>query len=530
MARPRVRDSSTQAAVTESTYRKAKTDRVPPVAATTAVMSVVSSRQMSHAIRRGSAGGPKTRSTPDDTMASRRASARIPPSPGTRPAETNGPSASNTTATPSRAQENPRSGPPTLTTFTTSLHQGDQAEDRQVHRDDEATDHHAEEDDHDGFQQRRERGDRGVDLVVVEVGDLRQHLVEGAGVLADADHVHDHGREDRAALERLGQRAARRDGGAGLHDGALDDSVAGRASRDEEPLEDGNAGRDERAQRPGEPGDRDLADQHAEDRHLEQEGVDHVAALVGVVVALDPVDDAGAHADHQQDVALRELRDEHDDLGRQRELRAQALEHLGERRDDEDHHEHDDQQRHADDRDRVDHRSLDLALQLGGLLDVAGQALEDDVEHTARLTDLEHVGEEVVEDLRVLPERLGKGGAALDLAGDLAGDVAEGLRVALLGQDREALRERQASVDHRGELPCVDGQVLVLDLTADLLDGRDLGRALLDRGGDDAPRAQLRDRGGAIVGLDLAGDQGASRAAAIRVQSHGAFLLPLGER
>src|SRR5207244_2623354 len=168
MARPRVRDSSTQAAVTESTYRKAKTDRVPPVAATTAVMSVVSSRQMSHAIRRGSAGGPKTRSTPDDTMASRRASARIPPSPGTRPAET---------------------------------------EDRQVHRDDEATDHHAEEDDHDGFQQRRERGDRGVDLVVVEVGDLRQHLVEGAGVLADADHVHDHWREDRAALERLGQRA-----------------------------------------------------------------------------------------------------------------------------------------------------------------------------------------------------------------------------------------------------------------------------------------------------------------------------------
>src|SRR5438445_648343 len=470
MARPRVRDSSTQAAVTESTYRKAKTDRVPPVAATTAVMSVVSSRQMSHAIRRESAGGPKTRSTPDDTMASRRASARIPPSPGTRPAATNGPSASNTTATPSRAQENPRSGPPTLTTFTTSLHQGDQTEDRQVHRDDEATDHHAEEDDHDGFQQRRERGDRGVDLVVVDVGDLRQHLVEGAGFLADADQVHDHGRRDRGALERLGQRAARRDGGAGLHDGALDDPVAGRASRDEEPLEDGNAGRDERAEGPGEPGDRDLADQHAEDRHLEQEGVDHVAALVGVVVALDPVDDTGAHADHDEDVPLRELRDEHDDLGRQRKLGAEALEHLRERRDDEDHHEHDDQHRHADDGDGVDHGPLHLALELGRLLDVAGQTLQDDVEHTARLADLQHVREEIVEDLRILPERLGQGRAALDLARDLAGDVAKILRIALLREDREALRDRETGVHHRGALAGIQCQVLVLDLAADLLD------------------------------------------------------------
>jgi hypothetical protein len=39
MARPRVRDNITHAAVTESTYRKAKIDREPPVATTTAVMS-----------------------------------------------------------------------------------------------------------------------------------------------------------------------------------------------------------------------------------------------------------------------------------------------------------------------------------------------------------------------------------------------------------------------------------------------------------------------------------------------------------
>ena len=53
MARPRVRDSMTHAAVTESTYMKAKMDRAPPVAATTAVMSAQSSRQMNQARRRG---------------------------------------------------------------------------------------------------------------------------------------------------------------------------------------------------------------------------------------------------------------------------------------------------------------------------------------------------------------------------------------------------------------------------------------------------------------------------------------------
>ena len=45
---------------------------------------------------------------------------------------------------------------------------------------------------------------RDVDLVVVEVGDLVEHLVHGAGGLADADHLHHHGREDLGLGERAG--------------------------------------------------------------------------------------------------------------------------------------------------------------------------------------------------------------------------------------------------------------------------------------------------------------------------------------
>jgi len=114
MARPRVRDNSTQAEVTQSTYRRRKSERAPPVAATTAVMSAVSSRQMNHARRRGWAGGPNRSNAPDDARATTSARASTSRSPATRPGETNGPSASSTTATPSRAQASPRSGPPTL--------------------------------------------------------------------------------------------------------------------------------------------------------------------------------------------------------------------------------------------------------------------------------------------------------------------------------------------------------------------------------------------------------------------------------
>src|SRR2546427_822989 len=146
--------------------------------------------------------------------------------PGTTPDGMTGPTASSSPASPSRAQANPRSSALTLSAFTTSLHHRDQLEDRQVHCDDEATDDDAEEHDHERLEQRRERGHRGVDLVVVEVGDLLEHLVESAGVLAHVDHVHHHGREHGTALQRLRQRAARGDGRARLHHRGLDDAVA----------------------------------------------------------------------------------------------------------------------------------------------------------------------------------------------------------------------------------------------------------------------------------------------------------------
>jgi cytochrome P450 len=73
------------------------------------------------------------------------------------------------------------------------LHRLDHVEHRQIHRDHHPADHHAHHHDHDRLQHRGERAHRRVHLVVVEVGDLGEHLVQAAGLLADVDHLHHHG-------------------------------------------------------------------------------------------------------------------------------------------------------------------------------------------------------------------------------------------------------------------------------------------------------------------------------------------------
>src|SRR5438270_777339 len=59
-------------------------------------------------------------------------------------------------------------------------------EDRQVHGDEEAADDAAEEHHHHRLDHAGESAHRGVDLVVVEVGDLGEHLVHRSRRLADA--------------------------------------------------------------------------------------------------------------------------------------------------------------------------------------------------------------------------------------------------------------------------------------------------------------------------------------------------------
>ena len=132
-------------------------------------------------------------------------------------------------------------------------------------------------------------------------------------------------------------------------------------------------------------------------------------------------------------------------------LGPEVLEHLLEAGDDEDEQDREHAEEDDDDDRRVHHRAAHLALQLHRLLDVDREAIEDRVEDAADLARLDEVHVEVVEDLRVAPQRVAERGALLDARLHVAEDVREDLVVGLALQDVEALHDGQAGVDHRRE-------------------------------------------------------------------------------
>src|SRR4029434_2786581 len=133
---------------------------------------------------------------------------------------------------------------------------------------------------------------------------------------------------------------------------------------------------------------------------------------------------------------------------------------------------------------------------------IGGEALEDGVEDTARLTHLHEVGEEVVEGSRVAAQRVGEGGALLDGTGHPTGDVPQILGLALFSEDGEALHEGQTGIDHGGELACEDRHLLVLDLAPGLRLGL-APRLLVDLCDENGAPAKLAHRRGAVGRLDL---------------------------
>jgi hypothetical protein len=134
---------------------------------------------------------------------------------------------------------------------------------------------------------------------------------------------------------------------------------------------------------------------------------------------------------------------------------------------------------HDDDDDRVGHRALDLALQLLGLLHVLGEPVEDRVENAADLAGGDEVLEQLVERVGEALERVGEGRARLHRVLDGGELLPEGGVGRLLALDLETLHERQPRVDHRGELPREDDQVLRRNLGLEEARHRDLDGARL---------------------------------------------------
>jgi hypothetical protein len=194
------------------------------------------------------------------------------------------------------------------------------------------------------------------------------------------------------------------------------------------------------------------------------------------VVPLEQERAAGDDADDGPPVSLQERGGADHDARREGELHLDRGEHALEHRDDEDQQDRDRDGRHAHDDRRVDHGALHLAHQGVVLLEEDGQSQENGVENAARLARGHHVDEEARERLWVAAEGVGQGVAGLDVEDHLLGDILQGLVLGLVGQDRQRLHQRQARVDHRGELPGEDHDVARLDARLAQAEAHLLGR------------------------------------------------------
>src|SRR5256884_2337871 len=173
------------------------------------------------------------------------------------------------------------------------------------------------------------------------------------------------------------------------------------------------------------------------------------------------------------------------------------------------------------------HRAFHLSHDRVVLLEELGQPDQYGVEDAARFAGRDHVDVQIAERLGVLAQRIGEGLTALDVIDDLPGDVGEDLILGLLRQDVERLDERQAGVDHRGELAGEHDDVAGLDAAAELEVELELLGRRADLHHDHAVLSQVRDDVVASRQVDLVVDEIAfERASGVLEERHGS--LPPG--
>ena len=102
--------------------------------------------------------------------------------------------------------------------------------------------------------------------------------------------------------------------------------------------------------------------------------------------------------------------------------------------------------------DRVDHRGLDLALEVLLAGAEVGDLLEDDGQEPARLARADHRDVDAGEDLRPLRQRVGQRRAADDVVVDLAPDALRGRLRRLAPEQRQRPRQRQPGGEQVGQL------------------------------------------------------------------------------
>src|SRR5580704_2168144 len=191
----------------------------------------------------------------------------------------------------------------------------DHGEQRHVERNYDAADGYTEQADNGRLQHGEHVLGGGVHFFFVEVSNLLQHAVHGAGGFADSDHLGHHVGKHSALSERIDDGAAFFDGLAHLHQGFFQHRVARGSGGDGQTFQNGDTRGDQSAQSAREPAHRDLAQQRADDGQMEQELVEVITplgALPDRFKAEDP-----SHTSHNENPpeTLHESAQPHHDAG-----------------------------------------------------------------------------------------------------------------------------------------------------------------------------------------------------------------------
>ena len=280
------------------------------------------------------------------------------------------------------------------------------------------------------------------------------------------------------------------------------DRVAGGVADDAQGLEHRDARREQRAERARETRDAGAARERAEDGERDGQLVHDEAPALRLCPQSDEHHESRDADCYVEEVVLEHIADRNDDLRNLgealagEEVREDFLEFRNDREEQEDRNAN----RGAKNHRRVDHRALDLVLDLLGLLHEFGKAREDKFRDAAGLAGFDHVHEEVVEDLGVVRERLGEGVAAFDGFAHSVKGVLEGGVDRLALKHAKASEKRKARIHQRGELAGEGRQVLLLDFRAEHRRKLDLHLHALALGGGGLGRGGLP----AVAAADLA--------------------------
>ena len=88
------------------------------------------------------------------------------------------------------------------------LQAGDDADKRRKESKHDRADNQRQKHDHDGLEHRCEGRNRVIDLIIVHIGNLQEHIWKFTGFFAHIDHAGHHRRKSATGFQRLNDRFA----------------------------------------------------------------------------------------------------------------------------------------------------------------------------------------------------------------------------------------------------------------------------------------------------------------------------------